>query len=77
MKVDQVIKKHELLMERLSSFNDKTGYESYNTSGKLSKFLNESSPSKGESLKRNSDGLIMLDSDTYDDGRGSISKKAK
>ena len=75
MKADQIIKKYELLMERLSSFNDKIGYESYDRSAKVSEFLNESSPSKGESLRRNSDGLIMLDSDTSDGDRGSIKKK--
>eukprot|EP00548_Thalassiothrix_antarctica_P015743 CAMPEP_0194166986 /NCGR_PEP_ID=MMETSP0154-20130528/2433_1 /TAXON_ID=1049557 /ORGANISM="Thalassiothrix antarctica, Strain L6-D1" /LENGTH=427 /DNA_ID=CAMNT_0038877803 /DNA_START=367 /DNA_END=1647 /DNA_ORIENTATION=- len=76
-KANAIIKKHEQVMDRISNLNSQCDPVSYESSPKVSEFLNGNSPRKRDNAKRNNDGLIMLDSDTSDDDTASIHKKSK
>lgn len=76
-KANAIIKKHEQVMDRISNLNSQCDPVSYESSPKVSEFLNENSPRKRDNAKRNNDGLILLDSDTSDDDTASVHKKSK
>ena len=76
-KADAIIKKHDQVMDRIINLNSQCDPVSYESSPKVSEFLNENSPKKRENAKHNNDGLIMLDSDTSDDDTASVPKKSK
>jgi len=76
-KANAIIQKHELVMGRMSNLNSQCDTVSHASSPKVSEFLNESSPMKKDTKKRNNDGLIMLDSDSSGDDTTSIQKKSK
>ena len=76
-KADAIIKKHDQVMDRISNLNSQCDPVSYESSPKVSEFLNESSLIKKDTKKRNNDGLIMLNSDSSGDDTTSIKKKSK
>ena len=76
-KADENIKKHEAVMNRISRLNCQMEPVSYESTPKVSEFLNENSPRKKDSVKRNSDGIITLDSDSSEDKRKPAAKKRK
>ena len=76
-KANVIIKKNEQLMDRISRLNGQCDPVSYENSPKVNEFLNENSPRNRDNAKRNSDGLIMLDSDTSGDEKVSLPKKSK
>ena len=76
-KTNEIIKKHDQVMDRISNVNSQCDPVSYESSSKVSEFLNENSSRKRDNEKRNSDGLITLDSDTSDDDTASVPNKTK
>ena len=64
-------------MNRISRLNCQMHPVSYESTPKVSEFLNENSPRKKDSVKRNSDGIITLDSDSSEDERKHAAKKSK
>ena len=76
-KTNEIIKKHDQVMDRMSNVNSQRDPVSYESSSKISDFLNDNSPRKRDNEKRNSDGLITLDSDTSNDDTASVPNKSK
>ena len=64
-------------MNRISRLNCQMEPVSYESTPKFSEFLNENSPWKKDSVKRNSDGILTLDSDSSEDERKPAAKKRK
>ena len=71
-KANEIIKKHDEVMDRISKLNNQCDPVNYEDPPNVSEFLKEKSP-----LKRANDGAIMLISDTSDDDTVNSSKKSK
>ena len=73
-KADTIFKKHDQVMDRISTLNSQCDPVSYKIKPKVSEFLNENSHRKRDNEKCNNDGPIILDSDTRDEDTASIPK---